>query len=123
MYELPTGAALTVTAFEKGIGSVGHWIVALGLVFFAYSTMISWSYYGDRCFEYLLGPKAITPYQYVFCGFVFIGTISGLDLVWTMADNLNALMAGPNLIALLGLSGVVAKETKTYVHKVRRENR
>ncbi len=118
-YPVPTGAALTASAFEEGLGRVGQWIVALGIVFFAYSTMISWSYYGDRCWEYLLGPWAVKPYRLVFCLFVIIGTVSGLDLVWTIADNLNALMAVPNLIALLGLSGVVAHETKDYVRRMR----
>lgn len=118
-YKLPTGAALTATAFEAGFPGVGHWIVAFGLVFFAYSTMIAWSYYGDRCFEYLFGAKAVTPYRYIFCVFVFLGTIGGLDLVWTIADNLNALMAVPNLIGLLGLSGVVLKESNSYMHRIR----
>lgn len=120
-YELPTSASLTATAFETGLPKIGHWIVAFGLIFFAYSTMIAWSYYGDRCFEYLLGPRAITPYRYLFCLFAIIGTISGLDLVWTIADNLNALMAIPNLIALLGLAGVVVRETKDYIRRMREE--
>ena len=124
-YKLPTGASLTREAFGKGlpikIGNLklGEIIVAFGLIFFAYSTMISWSYYGDRCFEYLLGEKAILPYRYLFCVFVVIGTISGLDLIWTIADNLNALMAVPNLIALLGLSGIVVKETKDYIKRMK----
>jgi len=120
-YELPTGAALTAAAFEIGIPKYGHWIVSFGLVFFAYSTMIAWSYYGDRCFGYLFGPTAIPIYRYIFCLFVFLGTISGLDLVWTIADNLNALMAVPNLIALLGLSGLVARESKDYISRMRKD--
>ncbi len=119
VYELPTGAALTASAFEAGFPKVGRYIVAFGLVFFAYSTMISWSYYGDRCWEYLLGPKAVQPYRYVFCAFVFIGTISGLNLIWTIADNLNALMAVPNLIGLLLLSPVVVRETRDYLRRMR----
>jgi len=118
-YALPTSASLTATAFEKGLPGFGHWVVAFGLVFFAYSTMISWSYYGDRCFEYLLGPRAIIPYRYVFCAFAVIGTISGLDLIWTLADNLNALMAVPNLVALLGLSGLVVRESRDYIRRMR----
>jgi len=125
-YRLPTSSSLTADAFAGALPKYrrfesGRWIVAFGLVFFAYSTMISWSYYGDRCFEYLLGPRAITPYRYVFCLFAVIGTVSGLDLVWTVADNLNALMAVPNLIALLGLAGLVVKETKDYVRRMRGE--
>jgi AGCS family alanine or glycine:cation symporter len=88
-------------------------------VFFAYSTMISWSYYGDRCFEYLLGPRAILPYRYLFCVFVLVGTVSGLDLIWLIADNLNALMAVPNLIALLGLGGVVVHESRDYLRRMK----
>ena len=118
-YRIPTGAALTATAFEAGLGRFGGWIVALGIVLFAYSTMISWSYYGDRCWEYLLGPRAIKPYRYIFCLFVIIGTISGLDLVWSIADNLNALMAIPNLIALLGLAGVVTTELRDYTKRMK----
>ena len=85
---------------------------------FAYSTMISWSYYGDRCWEYLLGPRAIMPYRIIFCVFVVLGTLGGLELVWTIADNLNALMAVPNLIALLCLSGIVVRETKGYLERM-----
>jgi AGCS family alanine or glycine:cation symporter len=119
-YEVPTGAPLTATAFESGLPGVGNFLVAFGLVFFAYSTMIAWSYYGDRCFEYLLGARAVTPYRYVFCLFVVLGAIGGLDLVWTIADNLNALMAIPNLVALLGLSGVVVRESNDYITRVLR---
>ena len=117
-YRLPTGAALTAAAFEKGLGPLGGWIVGLGIMLFAYSTMIAWSYYGDRCWEYLLGPGAVKPYRYLFCGFVIVGTISGLDLVWTIADNLNALMAIPNLIGLLGLAGLIARDTRDYLGRM-----
>jgi AGCS family alanine or glycine:cation symporter len=109
---------LTAAAFEQGFPQLGRWIVAVGLVFFAYSTMIAWCYYGDRCFEYLLGAGAIWPYRYVYCLVVFIGTISGLDCVWTAADNLNAMMAIPNLIALLGLAGLVVKESRSYQQRM-----
>ncbi len=121
-YELPTSASLTATAFEKGMPKFGHLVVSFSLVFFAYSTMISWSYYGDRCFEYLLGPKAITPYRYLFCLFIVVGAIGGLDLVWTIADNLNALMAVPNLIALLGLAPVAVVETQDYLRRMREQH-
>ncbi|HOZ47953.1 MAG TPA: sodium:alanine symporter family protein [Candidatus Hydrogenedentes bacterium] len=117
-YTVPTGASLTSTAFEAGLGRAGAWVVAIGIMLFAYSTMISWSYYGDRCWVYLLGTRSLKPYRYIFCVFVVIGTISGLDLVWTMADNLNALMAVPNLIGLLGLAGLVARETRDYLRRM-----
>jgi AGCS family alanine or glycine:cation symporter len=114
-YRIPTGAALTAAAFELGVPGIGRYIVAFGLIFFAYSTMIAWSYYGDRCFEYLFGPRAVTPYRYIFCLFVILGTIGGLELVWLIADNLNALMAIPNLVGLLVLSGVVVRQSKDYL--------
>jgi AGCS family alanine or glycine:cation symporter len=117
-YPIPTSASLTASAFEHSIPKVGGVIVAFALVFFAYSTMITWSYYGDRCFEYLFGPRSIVPFRYVFCAFAFLGTIGGLNLVWTVADNLNALMAIPNLVGLLGLSGVVVAESRDYVGRI-----
>ena len=120
-YAVPTGAALTISAFEQELGRFGHWIVAIGIVLFAYSTMIAWSYYGERCWFYLLGDAATTPYRIVFCLFVIVGTVSGLDLVWLVADNLNALMAIPNLIGIIGLSGVVARETRDYVRRMREQ--
>ncbi len=120
-YPIPTGASLTADAFAAGLGSLGPWVVTFGIILFAYSTMISWSYYGDRCFEFLLGPRAVKPYRLVFCFFVVVGTVSGLDLIWTIADNLNALMAIPNLIALLGLGGVVVKEARDYRRRMQDE--
>jgi AGCS family alanine or glycine:cation symporter len=117
-YVLPTGAAMSIAAFESSLPGIGRVLVAFGLVFFAYTTMISWSYYGDRCFEYLLGPWAITLYRYVYCVVAILGAVGGLDLVWTVADNLNALMAIPNLIGLLGLNGIVVRESKDYVSRV-----
>jgi AGCS family alanine or glycine:cation symporter len=118
-YLLPTGASLTASAFEHSLAKLGCWIVSISLVFFAYSTMISWSYYGDRCFEYLFGPRAIMPYRYVYCFVVILGAVGALDLVWTIADILNALMAVPNLIALLALAGTVVVETKDYLNRMR----
>ncbi|MCK4628939.1 MAG: amino acid carrier protein, partial [Sedimentisphaerales bacterium] len=118
-YPLPTGVSLTAAAFALSLPSFGKWIVSISLVFFAFSTIITWSYYGDRCFEYLLGERAIKPYRYIYCLTVVLGAVGGLDLVWTIADNLNALMAVPNLIALIGLIGVVAGETKDYLRRMR----
>lgn len=121
-YVIPTGASLTSDAFDHCLPGIGAFVVSISLAFFAYSTIISWSYYGDRCFEYLLGPKAIMPYRYLFCCFVVIGAVGGLDLIWTMADNLNALMAVPNLIALLLLAGDVTKEKRDYITRMRDQN-
>lgn len=118
-YVIPTGASLTSDAFEHCLPGIGAVVVSISLVFFAYSTIISWSYYGDRCFEYILGPRAILPYRYMFCCVVVLGSVGGLDLIWTIADNLNALMAAPNLIALLLLAGDVSREKKDYINRMR----
>lgn len=109
------GAKLTAEAFSTGLSGWGHFIVGISLVFFAYSTTIAWSYYGDRCTEYLLGPKAVTPYRILFVCLVFVGAISKLSVVWTLSDIFNALMAIPNLIGLVLLSGVVVRETRHYL--------
>jgi AGCS family alanine or glycine:cation symporter len=110
-----TGAPLTQQAFETALpGQWGGVIVSFGLIFFAYSTILGWSYYGEKSLEYLLGENSVKPYRFVFVIVVFIGAVVKLDLVWTLADIMNGLMALPNLIALLGLSGIVAAETRNY---------
>ena len=108
------GGAMTAHAFEIGLFGYGQYVVGFGLMFFAYSTMIAWSYYGDRCAEYLFGERAIPVYRWVYVGCITIGAVGGLRVIWTIADILNAFMAIPNLIGLLLLSGVVARETKRY---------
>ena len=115
-----TAAALTAHAFETGLpGTWGSMIVAAGLIFFAYSTILGWSYYGEKSVEYLFGVKIITPYRICWVVFVFVGACVKLELVWNFADIMNGLMAIPNLIALIGLSGVVALETKSYFERQR----
>ncbi|MBE0570672.1 MAG: sodium:alanine symporter family protein [Ignavibacteriaceae bacterium] len=110
-----TGATLTQKAFETALpGQWGGIVVSIGLIFFAYSTILGWSYYGEKSVEYLLGEKSVKPYRLLFVIIVFVGAIVKLDLVWTFADIMNGLMALPNLIALLGLSGMVAAETRNY---------
>ncbi|HSW54085.1 MAG TPA: sodium:alanine symporter family protein [Ignavibacteriaceae bacterium] len=110
-----TGATLTQKAFETALpGEWGGIIVSIGLIFFAYSTILGWSYYGEKSVEYLLGEKSVKPYRLLFVFMVFVGAIVKLELVWTFADIMNGLMALPNLIALLGLSGIVAAETRNY---------
>jgi len=113
------GGAMTAHAFEKGLFGYGQYLVGFGLMFFAYSTMIAWSYYGDRCAEFLFGEKAIPIYRWVYVGCITIGAVGGLRVIWTIADILNALMAIPNLIGLVLLSGVVAKETKRYCTRLK----
>ncbi|HQA47913.1 MAG TPA: sodium:alanine symporter family protein [Bacillota bacterium] len=112
-----TGAALSALAFDTAIPGIGGSIVAVGVLLFAYSTIISWEYYGERCAEYLLGSKVILPYRILFIPFIVIGAIGGLVTIWDIADTLNGLMAIPNLIGVLGLSGVIIKLTKEYFSK------
>ena len=87
----------------------------VGIITFAWSTILGWSYYGERCAQYLWGKKSLLPYKLIFVAVVVVGPVLALDLVWTIADILNALMAIPNLIAVLLLSGVIAKETRHYL--------
>ena len=111
------GAALSAYAFELALGQAGSWIVGFGLMFFAYSTIIAWSYYGDRSAEYLFGPRAILPYRIIFTVLVVIGAYIPLQLVWNFADIANMLMAIPNLISLILLAGLVKKLSDEYMNK------
>lgn len=109
------GAELTQAAFSDGLGGfMGPIIVAIGLAFFSFSTLLGWAYYGERNMEYLFGRRAVMPYRIVFIGVIFIGAVIALETVWLLADVLNGLMALPNLIGLLLLSGVVVRETRNY---------
>lgn len=108
------GSNLTARAFNMGLPGPGEYIVAIGIIFFALSTIISWSYYGDRSIEYLLGSKFILPYRVLFCLLVPVGAAVQLDLVWAISDVTNALMALPNLVGLIFLSGTVVAMTKDY---------
>lgn len=108
------GAALSAESFESGF-ALGGDIVAISLAFFAYSTLLGWSYYGEKAIEYILKERAVMPYRVVFTLVVFVGAVVKLDLVWAFADIMNGLMAFPNLIGLLGLSRVVVEETKKYL--------
>jgi alanine or glycine:cation symporter, AGCS family len=108
------GAALTNAAFAQ-IPVVGPIVLTVGLLTFVFSTILGWSYYGERAVEYLFGKVAIKPYRILWVIAVFVGSIMTLPLVWDMADAMNALMALPNLVALLLLSGVIVSETKKYL--------
>lgn len=114
------GSSLTSSAFEFFIPHLGGLLVTIALIFFAYSTVLGWSYYGEKCFYYLVGYKGLLPYRVLFCIFAFLGAISKIDLVWNIADTFNGAMAIPNLIALLALSSVIAAETKEF-SKIRQE--
>lgn len=107
------GAALTSQAFST-IPVIGMPLLIMGLITFAFSTILGWYYYGERCSVYLFGEKAIIPYKVLWVICVFIGAIISIDVIWDFADLMNGLMALPNIVAVLFLSGVVAKETKKY---------
>jgi AGCS family alanine or glycine:cation symporter len=109
------GNILTTTAFSQ-IPFVGTPLLIFGLATFAYTTIIGWSYYGDRAIAYLFGKMALVPYRVLFTITVFLGTLGSVSLVWEMADTFNALMAIPNLIAVLALSGIIWRETKHFVY-------
>ena len=109
-------AALGTVFTQKG----GALIIAVGLALFAFSTILGWALYGTRCCEFLFGPKAIKPYQIIFLIVIFVGATMDLSLAWSIADTLNGLMALPNLIALVALSGVVVKETKRHFSEVKK---
>ncbi|NQJ69123.1 sodium:alanine symporter family protein [Streptococcus suis] len=111
------GAPLTQAAFATVFGQPGALALTISLVLFAYTTILGWSYYGERCIEFLFGTKSILPYRLVFVAMVALGGFLKLDLIWTIADIVNGLMALPNLIALLALSPVIIKETRQYFAK------
>jgi AGCS family alanine or glycine:cation symporter len=114
---LQNGSPLTAWAFEKGMAPLfkgGNYIVTIAVFLFALSTAISWSYYGDRSVEYLFGKKAIFPYRIIFCIVHFLGAIFSLELVWAFGDTALGLMAIPNLIAILALSGKAKKIANEY---------
>jgi len=108
------GAALSAYAFSQTLGDVGAWVVGFGLMFFAFSTIIAWSYYGDRSAEFLFGKKAIKPYRIVYSLLIIIGATIPLQLVWNITEITNILMAAPNLISLLLLGGLVKKYSDDY---------
>ncbi|MBB2480836.1 alanine:cation symporter family protein [Bacillus sp. APMAM] len=93
---------------------VGGYILTFGLIFFAYSTVIGWSYYGEKCVSYLFGDRSVFVYRVIFTLAVLVGSVSSLSIAWGISDVFNALMAIPNLIALLMLSGVIVSETKIF---------
>ena len=108
------GAAMTESAFTMAFPAFGSLLLLVGLVLFAFTTILGWNYYGERCVEYLVGVKAILPYRIIFIILIACGPFLKLEEIWVLADIVNGLMAIPNLIALLALSGVVVAETKAY---------
>jgi AGCS family alanine or glycine:cation symporter len=109
-----TGAALSAQAFGGSLPGVGEYIVTFGLIIFAFTTILGWSYYGERCAEFLFGVKVILPYRVLWLIAIPLGAMGKLGLIWLLADVMNGLMALPNLIALILLSPVVFKLTRAY---------
>lgn len=108
------GAALTKAAFGD-FGVVGGVVLTMGLMTFVFSTILGWSYYGEKAAEYLFGSKAVMPYRCLWVAFVMIGSVTTLRAVWSFADIANACMAIPNLISLIVLSGVLVAETRHFL--------
>lgn len=120
------GVDVTTRAFQQGLpfsSSIASFILMVCLVFFAFTTILGWDYYSERCLEYLIGqkPKAIKVYRWIYIACVFIGPYMTVKAVWTIADIFNGLMAIPNLIALLALNGVVVAETKKYLDNAKKK--
>ncbi len=112
-----TGATLTASSFQTAIPG-GNYIVAIALAIFAFTTILGWSFYGEKCVQYLFGLRAIKPYRVLWLIALPIGATQSLDFVWLLADTLNAMMAIPNLIALLLLSPVVYRLTRDHIKDV-----
>lgn len=125
LVDLETGAMLTSTektamvaeAFEVTFGSFGSYFIAIAVLLFAFSTVLGWSHYGTKAFEYLFGTKAAIGYKILFVLFIVVGATMNLDLAWDLSDTFNGLMAIPNLIGVVSLSGLVMKITKNYVDR------
>ncbi|OAD20039.1 sodium/alanine symporter family protein [Candidatus Thiomargarita nelsonii] len=109
------GAPLSSAAFEQALPNFGGYVVTFGLVLFAFTTLLGWSFYGEKCVEYLFGFKSIIPFRLLWVIVIPIGAVGDLKVIWLVADTLNALMAIPNLIALLLLSPVIFKLTRDYL--------
>ena len=114
------GAAMTGAAFTGLYGSIGGMLLTVSLALFAFTTILGWNYYGERAVLYLAGVRAILPYRLVFIALIACGAFLKLEAIWVLADIVNGLMAIPNLIALIALSGIVVHETRHYLEKVRR---
>ena len=114
--EQMSAALMTGEGFAAGLpGQWGHWVVTLGLALFAFSTLLGWSYYGERNMEKMFGVKSVMPYRVFFCLIVFLGATTELEIVWSFSDVMNGLMALPNLIGLVVLSGLIVRETRSYL--------
>lgn len=120
--DLVKGAPLTILAFESVLGRLGAWLICIGIALFAFSTILGWEYHGEKAFEYLFkGPKFNMIYRIVFSLIVYVGATVALDIAWSFSDIANALMAVPNLICLIALSGVIAKEVNDFQKVIKAE--
>ena len=117
------GAAMTTAAFASTYGSVGSQLLTISLILFAFTTILGWNYYGERAVIYLTGTKGILPYRLIFIVLIASGAFLKLEAIWVLADIVNGLMAIPNLIALIALSGIVVHETRRYFEKLERGRR
>ena len=125
LVDLNTGAMLTSTektamvaeAFSLEFGAFGSAFIAVAILLFAFSTVLGWSHYGTKAFEYLFGTKATMFYKIIFVVFIMVGATMQLDLAWDLSDTFNGLMAIPNLIGVLALSGLVRRITKNYIDR------
>ena len=117
------GAAMTGAAFTSLYGSIGGALLTISLALFAFTTILGWNYYGERAVLYLAGVRAILPYRIVFIALIACGAFLKLEAIWVLADIVNGLMAIPNLIALIALSGIVVRETQRYLDKLQRGSR
>jgi AGCS family alanine or glycine:cation symporter len=104
-----TSTAVVAAAFNHAVPVAGGWVVAFCTFLFGYTTLIGWSYYGEVCLEYILGPRVVRPYRWVYCGLIVLGATSKVDLVWAWGDLMNGLQIFPNLVGVVGLSGVAAR--------------
>ena len=104
-------------AFGLSFGKFGTWFIAIAVLLFAFSTVLGWSHYGSKAFEYLFGIKATVGYKVVFVAFIIVGATMNLDLAWDLSDTFNGLMMLPNLVGVVGLSGVVVRETQAYLKR------
>ena len=116
------GTALTIAAFGNSTGAMGEWMITIATILFAFSTILGWSYYGEKAIEYLFKGTSVVggvklAYRLAFVVMTVFGAVGSLTLVWDIADTLNGLMAIPNLIGLVGLSGIVVKMTKEHFEK------
>ena len=117
------GAAMTGAAFTSLYGSIGGALLTISLALFAFTTILGWNYYGERAVLYLAGVRAILPYRIIFIALIACGAFLKLEAIWVLADIVNGLMAIPNLIALIALSGIVVHETRRYLDKLQRGSR